>query len=307
MQQTQWQDRFNIGVEVIDQAHRRLFSIVEKIMDLYVQKHEDKFACVEGIKYFKAYAAKHFAEEEAYMRAVRYPGYLAHKRLHDKMKRETLPALEKALYTSNFSTEVVQRFIGVCTGWLTGHIIIEDRAIIGKSTNDFTPLQMNDELSVIQAVILYPLQEMLGINIQFIGEFSAQDTIMDAQYYELTYSTQQGQKLRFILAIGEQMLLRAASLLFGIEFYARNEIVRFAMQEIVQSLMQRAAACFGDGPDVYHLEEDHFLEDEEYDRIFREQTPQYSLLFRAKHDCFALSIYQMPSPDSPQPLNQPEP
>lgn len=52
MQQIQWQDRFNIGVEIVDQAHRRLFSIVEKIMELYVERHEDRFACVEGIKYF---------------------------------------------------------------------------------------------------------------------------------------------------------------------------------------------------------------------------------------------------------------
>ena len=42
MQQLQWQDRFNIGVEIVDQAHRRLFSIVQKIMELYVEKHEDK-------------------------------------------------------------------------------------------------------------------------------------------------------------------------------------------------------------------------------------------------------------------------
>mgnify|MGYP007025295925 CR=1 FL=1 len=35
----------------------------------------------------------------AYMREIRYPGYLVHKRLHDRMKRETLPALEEALYS----------------------------------------------------------------------------------------------------------------------------------------------------------------------------------------------------------------
>ena len=141
MQQIQWQDRFNIGVEVIDQAHRRLFSIVQKIMDLYVERHEDKFACVEGIKYFKAYTLKHFAEEEAYMRKIGYPGYQAHKKLHDRMRWETLPELERLLYDSDFSTEMVQRFIGVCTGWLTGHILIEDRAIAGWKPSEFAPAE----------------------------------------------------------------------------------------------------------------------------------------------------------------------
>ena len=28
--QLEWQDRFNIGVEIVDQAHHRLFSIVQK-------------------------------------------------------------------------------------------------------------------------------------------------------------------------------------------------------------------------------------------------------------------------------------
>ena len=95
MRQYQWQDRFSIGVDVIDQAHHRLFLIVQKIMDLYVERHEDKFACIEGIKYFKAYALKHFAEEEAYMRKIGYPGYQAHKKIHDRMRWETLPELER--------------------------------------------------------------------------------------------------------------------------------------------------------------------------------------------------------------------
>lgn len=70
LKQIHWQDRFGIGVELIDSAHRQLFDIVEKIMELYVERHEDRFACIEGIKYFKAYAVKHFAEEEAYMREI---------------------------------------------------------------------------------------------------------------------------------------------------------------------------------------------------------------------------------------------
>ncbi len=294
MQQIEWQDRFNIGVEVVDQAHRKLFAIVQKIMDLYVEKHENKFACVEGIKYFKAYALKHFAEEEAYMREIGYPGYWVHKRLHDRMRRETLPALERALYASDFSTEAVQRFIGVCTGWLTGHIIIEDRAITGLASGEFPFIDPQNELSVINGVILHPLREMFSANIQFDGPFTAKDPIADAQYYELIYCAQQGYKLRFVLIIGEPLLLRAAGQMFGIDFYARNEIVRFALQEIAQNLIQRAAASFGKEPELYQLEEDRFLEFQECRELFREHGPQYSLLFSVGQDDFALCIDQLP-------------
>jgi len=295
MQQFHWQERFNIGVEVVDEAHRQLFSIVEKILELYIQKHEDKFACVEGIKYFKAYAIRHFAEEEAYMREIGYDGYLPHKRLHDRMKREILPSLERELYASDFSTEAVQRFIGVCTGWLTGHIVIEDRAITGKTALSAGPLRLDDERSVIRAVILYPLREMFGTEVEFVGKFSKEDAIVDAQYYELRYRSQEGQNLCFILIIGERLLLRAASLMFGMDFYAKNEIVRFAMQEIVQNLMQRAAASFGQDPDHYQFQGDGFLEREAFGQSVREHMPRYSLLFRVRQDSFALCIQQRPA------------
>ncbi|MCI8538023.1 MAG: hypothetical protein HFF18_05090 [Oscillospiraceae bacterium] len=290
MQQIHWQDRFNIGVEVVDQAHRRLFSIVEKIMELYIEKHEDKFACVEGIKYFKAYAIRHFAEEEAYMREIGYPGYLTHKRHHDRMKRETLPALERALYASDFSTETVHRFIGVCTGWLTGHIIIEDRAITGKTVRKPLSLQDDGEEAVIREVLLYPLQEMFGQEIQFVGKFSTRDTILNAQHYEMIYGSQEGERLRFILSMDEQLLLRAAGLMFGIDFYARNEIVRFAMQEIAQHLIQGAAASFGTDPTAYQLEGDQFLTHEEYEQRFKEHEPWHSLLFSVKQECFSICV-----------------
>lgn len=93
-----------------------------------------------------------------------------------------------------------------------------------------------------------------------------------------------------ILVMGEPMLLRAAGVVFGISFYEKNEIVRFAIQEITQNLIQRAAAAFGRGPDEYRLEEERFLEREEFDGMFREQAPRYSLLFRVERDCFALCV-----------------
>ena len=288
MHQIQWQDRFNIGVEIVDQAHRRLFSIVQKIMDLYLEKHEDRFACVEGIKYFKAYAIQHFAEEEAYMREIGYSGYPAHKRHHDRMKLETLPALEQALYESDFSIEAVQRFIGVCTGWLTGHIIMEDRAITGGSFRDFPLFQPDGQLALVRGMILTPLQEMFGSEVQLIGSFTTRRSVADARYYQLIYRTGDGRRLRFILVIGESMLRRAAGLMFGMELYNRSEIVRFSVQEIAQNLVQRAAATFEKDPNVYQLEEERTLESREFDQIFQERAPRHSLLFRIKEDCFAL-------------------
>ena len=292
MQQIQWQDRFNIGVEIVDHAHRNLFAIVQKIMELYVERHENKFACVEGIKYFKAYALKHFAEEEAYMKEIGYPGYRAHKRLHDRMRWETLPALERALYDSDFSTEAVQRFIGVCVGWLTGHIMIEDRAITGGQAALSRPPRDEDERSLIQAVIVQPLQEILGLPVCYLGQYTQDALIRDARYCELACRDEDGRELCFVLVIGEDSLLRAAGLMFGMEFYAVNEIVRFAIREIAQSLIQRAAARSGLDSGACRVEEVSLLDARAYHASLQDNAPQYSLLFGAGQDRFALCVHR---------------
>lgn len=232
------------------------------------------------------------------MHEIGYPGYLAHKKLHDKMRYETLPELERLLYESDFSTEMVQRFIGVCTGWLTGHIIIEDKAIAGK-THELVPMRLDDELSVIQSVIIAPLQELFGCPIQFSGRFSVKDAILNEQCYELIYSGQEGKRLRIILVMGQELLLHAAGVMFGMDFYEKNEIVCFAMQEVAQNLIQRAAVSFGKQPDEFQLEKGCFLEPGEFMERFKDQSPQYSLLFRVGQESFALCIDQEPAPISP--------
>ena len=61
-----WSDRFKIGVDIIDREHRKLFSIMNKLLAYNEEDEKQKWAYQEGIKYFKEHAMKHFAEEEFY-------------------------------------------------------------------------------------------------------------------------------------------------------------------------------------------------------------------------------------------------
>ena len=62
MEEIKWNDQFNLGVEIIDRAHQKLFSIVNKLVALSEDPVKQPYACREGIKYFKGYTLKHFAE-----------------------------------------------------------------------------------------------------------------------------------------------------------------------------------------------------------------------------------------------------
>lgn len=49
MKEIKWNDRFNVGVDIIDSAHKKLFSIVGKLIALNEGENKQQHACWEGI------------------------------------------------------------------------------------------------------------------------------------------------------------------------------------------------------------------------------------------------------------------
>lgn len=49
MKEIKWNDRFNVGVDIIDSAHKKLFSIVGKLIALNEGESKQQHACWEGI------------------------------------------------------------------------------------------------------------------------------------------------------------------------------------------------------------------------------------------------------------------
>ena len=156
----EWNKQFNIGVASIDHAHQKLFSIVRKLIHLSEDEDNGQWACAEGIKYFRNYAMEHFSDEEAYMKSIGYGGYEIHKHLHDDMRYKTLPALEKDLLESNYSQESIHHFIGICLGWLTAHIMIEDRAITGKVSNKWKKDHTKEDTQALEDALADSIQEI---------------------------------------------------------------------------------------------------------------------------------------------------
>ena len=50
--QFKWQDRYEIGVEIIDREHKKLFSIMNKLLAYSDDESKGQWVCQEGIKYF---------------------------------------------------------------------------------------------------------------------------------------------------------------------------------------------------------------------------------------------------------------
>ena len=164
-----WDDRFNIGVDIIDKEHKKLFQIINRLFAFTEQENKGPWVCQEGIKYFKEHALKHFAEEENYMALISYHDLETHKRLHEDFSHHTLPALEKELEQTDFSKEAIQHFLGVCAGWLIGHTLTEDHAIAQNETSRWVNLMPEEEQFLVKQTIIRRLHEMFGLDTQEIG------------------------------------------------------------------------------------------------------------------------------------------
>ena len=86
-----WREEFNLGVDVIDKEHQRLFKIINKLFEYREAEKDAQWICQEGIKFFKNHALKHFNDEEAYMASVGYEGLERHRHVHQGFREIRFP------------------------------------------------------------------------------------------------------------------------------------------------------------------------------------------------------------------------
>ena len=81
-----WQVRINIGVEVIDKEHKKLFNVLNKLFAYGKEEEKSQWVCQEAIKYFRDHAIQHFSEEEEYMASIHYAGLETHRHIHNNFR-----------------------------------------------------------------------------------------------------------------------------------------------------------------------------------------------------------------------------
>lgn len=284
-----WNERFNIGVEKVDKAHRRLFSIVQKLMVLSEDEKKRKWASAEAIKFFKSYALKHFAEEEEYMRSIHYDGYEMHKRLHDVMRDKTIPALEKDLEENDYSSESIQHFIGISLGWLTGHVLIEDRAITGKVPKRWDSVQPKNVTAAMEKVVSQIILEVFKLQARTVSLQYAGEDFGKCIYDRISYRSKEGKRLQVFLVMEERLALRTVGQMLDIEFKKVDKMVLDAVRQISQQIMVHMRGYFK-MLEQYEFEKDHMLTKEQLEQEFLSEYPRYSLLFDTGIGYFAFCI-----------------
>lgn len=287
--EAEWNNRFNIGVDSIDNAHRKLFSIVRKLINLSRNENNGKWACAEGIKYFKSYAIEHFTDEENYMKSISYQGYEQHKSLHDDMRYKTIPALEKDLTRSGYSQESIHHFLGICLGWLTAHIMIEDRAITGKAANRRQKNGAGKNLSALEDALAETIEEIFRLQPEIVSEHYSGDDFGNSVFDRLTYQTADGKLKQIFLVLEEGLALKAVSSMLNMELSKMDKLVRNAAKELSLQITEKVFIHMHRSS-MYRLEDNHLITEEQFRKEFGSQCFDYSLLLNTGTGYFAFCV-----------------
>ncbi len=284
-----WQDRFNIGVEVIDREHRKLFTIMNKLFDYDDNDEKSRWAYQEGIKYFKEHAMKHFAEEEVYMASIGYEGYDVHRRIHDTFRKKTLPEIEKELTETYYSIESVKHFLGVCAGWLIGHTLTEDRAIVGKAESKWTDLLPEEKQMAMKNTVKDLLYELFRLDAKVISESYNGEKFGKGIYYRLVYGTDRGDRWEFFLVFEDRVIINTIGKLIGAESDGVDVMMMNATRYAAKQFVERIKMHFPNA-EQFEVREENLLNYDQFQRAFEKHNLQCSLLFSTKEGYFAYSV-----------------
>ncbi len=128
----EWQDDYSVGIDSIDQQHKKLLNLINQLQTAVDYSTGEQFER-EALDELVDYTKTHFTYEEGLMRDNDYPDFEAHKLQHEKMfntVREVLSEYEKDHETAMSNAAEFLK------DWLINHINGTDKEyssyLIGK-------------------------------------------------------------------------------------------------------------------------------------------------------------------------------
>ena len=285
-----WNERYNLGVDIIDKEHKKLLSILNKLFDFGNKEEKSHFACQEAIKYFKDHAIQHFADEEAYMASINYPGLEAHKRIHRDFRERMLPALENELELTGYSETSIQHFLGVCAGWLIGHTLIEDHMIVsGEPIKQWENLLPEEEQTVMGQTIANLLRSMFQLDSRLISNCYGGEKFGDSICCHLICSGRDKKKWDFFLLFEEQLIGSTIGTIVDTKSEARDMMLANVAKYAAKQLVERIKRHFSSWR-MFEMTEEQILTYEQFYKMYKAQSPEFSLLFDTGKGYFACCI-----------------
>ena len=128
----EWSEDFNVGVDVINEQHRTLVDLINRLYEEIVIKASNVDILEEVLEELVRYAIYHFEFEEKLLRNRGFSEMDAHSGYHAQLKLKLVSLREN----SRSSTVTVNtELLSFLKGWLQQHIAVEDKgAFLGSAT-----------------------------------------------------------------------------------------------------------------------------------------------------------------------------
>ncbi len=123
---TEWTSALAIGIAEIDDQHRELFRCVARIRDAAFSG--DTAELDRTVAFLAGYVEQHFAAEERYLAAQRYPGLERHREEHAWLLH-AVREIDEDHRRDGPSSEALARAERFISDWLRSHIGVSDLAM----------------------------------------------------------------------------------------------------------------------------------------------------------------------------------
>lgn len=116
----EWKDNYRIGDEKVDRQHQCMFDLANAMYDA-----KDQAAMrLAAIRLYQ-HVREHFADEEALMRKVGFPGYAEHVESHNRMLA-ALNAVSQSIGRNDVKPDAVSALL---MDWTLNHIPYADAQV----------------------------------------------------------------------------------------------------------------------------------------------------------------------------------
>ncbi len=125
----EWSDSLSIGVEAVDNQHKELIKRANGFFEV-MKTGGGKDQVLQVLDFLSGYVVKHFRDEEMIQIRYRYPGYEAHRKMHQDFV-EDVKRLRAELEQNGVTVASSSMVALTLSNWLVTHITMQDR-LIGK-------------------------------------------------------------------------------------------------------------------------------------------------------------------------------
>lgn len=126
MKLIEWQDSYSVGINIIDEQHKKLFAWIN---DLYtaIDAKKDEEALDNILGHLLDYVKFHFSTEEKYFEEFDYFNKAEHKDEHREYTEKINNFIEERRNNKSFLSFEVLDFL---EDWIISHVLVSDKKYV---------------------------------------------------------------------------------------------------------------------------------------------------------------------------------